>query len=209
MPEVIAGLAVPETAAAAEATELIRKTTSPLIYHHSRRIFFFGLIHAQRLGLEPDPELLYLSALFHDTGLFSGGVQRFELDSADTARSFLRERGFPEAAAETVWTAIALHTTPEIPARMGPEIAATFLGVLTDVIGFGHKDLEPSQVYGILDAHPRGDFKNGFLQAYVEGMRHRPETANGTVNADVLEHFVPGFRRTTTVERVLDSPWAS
>ena len=37
----------------------------------------------------------------------------------------------------------------------------------------------------------------------------RPETTNGTVNSDLLEHFVPGFRRTTTVERVLGSPWPS
>ncbi|MEU8817860.1 HD domain-containing protein [Actinoplanes sp. NPDC048796] len=209
MPEVIAGLVVPPTATVAEATELIGKTTSPLIYHHSRRVFLFGLIHSARLGLDPDPELLYLSALFHDAGLLSGSDQRFELDGADQARAFLLERGFPAPAAETVWTAIALHTTPGIPVRMGPEIAATALGVLTDVIGFGYDGLDPSQVYGILDAHPRGDFKNGFLQAYVEGLRDRPETANGTVNADVLEHFIPGFRRTTTVERVLDSPWES
>jgi hypothetical protein len=27
------------------------------------------------------------------------------------------------------------------------------------------------------------------------------------MNADVLEHFVPGFRRTSMVERVIDAPW--
>ncbi|MBB5932823.1 hypothetical protein [Streptomyces echinatus] len=61
----------------------------------------------------------------------------------------------------------------------------------------------------ITDAHPRGDFQNESLQACVDGLRHRPETANGTVNSDVLEHFVPGFRRTTTVERVIGAPWPS
>ena len=39
------------------------------------------------------------------------------IDGADHARRFLRERGFSAAAAGTVWTAIALHTTPGIPGR--------------------------------------------------------------------------------------------
>lgn len=59
----------------------------------------------------------------------------------------------------------------------------------------------------IVDAHPRGQFKEGFLQAFVDGLKNRPDTTYGTVNADVLEHFIPGFRRTTMVERVLDAPW--
>ncbi|MFJ4585290.1 hypothetical protein [Streptomyces echinatus] len=61
----------------------------------------------------------------------------------------------------------------------------------------------------VTDAHPRGDFKNEFLQTCVDGLRRRPETTNGTVNSDVLEHLVPGFRRTTTVERVIGAPWPS
>lgn len=212
MAEVIAGLAIPGTAAAAEATRLIQETTRPLIYHHSRRVFFFGLMHARKLGVEPDPELLYLAALFHDAGLlapFSDVEQRFEVDGADHARKFLLDRGFSAAAAQTVWTAVALHTTPGIPVRMGPEIAATHLGVLTEAIGFGLDGLDHEQLDEILAVHPRGDFKDEFLRISVEGLKDRPETTNGTVNSDLLEHFVPGFRRTTTVERVLGSPWPS
>jgi hypothetical protein len=212
MSDAIAGVEVPETAAVAEATRLIRETTSPLLYHHSRRVFFFGQIHADRLGVKPDPELLYLAAMFHDAGLvapFSDVEQRFEVDGADHGRKFLLERGFSTAAADTVWTAIALHTTPGIPERMGPEIATIYLGVLTDVLGFGLDGLDPGQVDEILAVHPRGDFKNDFLRAYHDGLKNRPETTNGTVNSDVLEHFVPGFRRTTTVERIVGSPWPS
>lgn len=212
MSEVIAGVRIPETAAAAEATRLIHETTSPLIYHHSRRIFIFGEIHARKLGKKPDPELLYLAAMFHDTGLltpFSGVQQRFEVDGADHARKFMLERGFSAAAAETVWTAIALHTTPGIPDRMGPEIASMYLGVLTEVLGFGLDELNTGQVGEILAVHPRGDFKNEFLRTYFDGQKDRPETTNGTVNSDVLEHFIPDFRRTTTVERILGSAWPS
>jgi HD domain len=212
MSEIIAGVEVPETAAVAESTHLISKMISPLLYHHSRRVFLFGQIHARRLGVKPDPELLYLAAMFHDTGLvapFSSAEQRFEVDGADHGRKFLLERGFSAAAADTVWTAIALHTTPGIPDHMGPEIAATNLGVLTDVVGYGLDTLHTEQVDEILAIHPRGDFKNEFLRAYFDGFKHRPETTIGTVNSDVIEHFVPGFRRTTTVERMLGSAWPS
>jgi hypothetical protein len=212
MSEVIAGLQVPETAAVAEATRLIQETTSPLIYHHSRRIFLFSEIHAHKLGVKPDPELLYLAAMFHDTGLltpFSDVQQRFEVDGADHARKFLLERGFSTAAADTVWTTIALHTTPGIPDRMGPEIASMYLGVLTEVLGFGLDGLDTDQVGEILAVHPRGDFKKEFLRTYFDGQKNRPETTNGTVNSDVLEHFIPGFQRTTTVERIVGSAWPS
>jgi len=212
MSELIAGVEVPETAAVAESARFLLETTSPLIYHHSRRVFFFGQLHAHRLGVKPDPELLYLAAMFHDTGLatpFSDAEQRFEVDGADHARKFLLERGFSAAAADTVWTAIALHTTPGIPDRMGPEIAATYLGVLTDVVGFGLDELHTDQVAEILAVHPRGDFKNEFLSAYFDGFKNRPDTTTGTVNSDVLEHFLPDFRRTTTVERIISSAWPS
>ncbi|MBQ0997578.1 HD domain-containing protein [Streptomyces sp. RK62] len=212
MSEVIAGVEIPGTTAVAEATRLIQQATGPLVYHHSRRVFVFGAMHAHRLGLEPDPELLYLAAMFHDTGLltpFSDVEQRFEVDGADHARKFMLDSGFPAEAADVVWTAIALHTTPGIPGRMGPEIAITHLGVLTDVIGLGLGELDRGQVDEIITVHPRGDFKNEFLQAYVDGLKHRPETTNGTVNADVLEHFIPGFQRTSTVERIMGAPWPS
>jgi HD domain len=212
MSEIIAGVEIPETAAVIEATRHVQQSITPLIYHHSRRVFLFGQIHARRLGVTPDPELLYLAAMFHDTGLvapFSDAEQRFEVDGADHGRKFLLEQGFSAAAADTVWTAIALHTTPGIPDRMGPEIAATYLGVLTDVIGFGLDELDTDQVADIVAVHPRGDFKNEFLGAYFNGFKNRPETTYGTVNSDVVEHFIPGFRRTTTVERMLGSAWPS
>jgi hypothetical protein len=212
MAEVIAGFEIPETAAVAEATGFIEEMTSPLIYHHSRRTYFFARIHAQRLDVKPDPELLYIAALFHDSGLqnpFSEVEQRFEVDGADHAHRFLLDRGFSTTAAKTVWEAIALHTTPGIPHRMAPEIATVQLGVVTDVLGVGFDGLDRDQLAEILAAHPRGDFKNGFLREQFEGQKDRPETTTGTLNADLLDHFIPGFRHSTMVDLVLGSPWPS
>ncbi|MEV7323490.1 HD domain-containing protein [Streptomyces sp. NPDC093970] len=212
MSDTIAGVEIPGTAAVTEATDFLRESAGPLIFDHSRRVFLLGSLQARALGLRPDPELLYISAMFHDTGLatpFSGAEQRFELDGADHARAFLLDRGFSSSAADVVWTAIALHTTPGIPGRMGPEVAATNYGVLTDALGWGLERLSPDRVDEIVTAHPRGEFKKGFLKAFVDGLKNRPDTTYGTINADVLEHFVPGFRRSTMVERVMDAPWPS
>ena len=212
MSEIIAGVEIPETSTAAEATRFIRETTNPLLFHHSRRVFLFSSLHARALGLNPDPELLYVASLFHDKGLltpFSEAEQRFEVDGADYAEAFLRERGFSSHATEVVWNAIALHTTPGIPGRLGAEMAATSLGVLTDAIGAGLDKLDCELVDEITAAHPRGDFKKEFLNAFHEGLKHRPETTYGTINADVLEYFVPDFRRTSMVERIMASSWPS
>jgi hypothetical protein len=56
-------------------------------------------------------------------------------------------------------------------------------------------------------AHPRPDFKRQILAAFTNGFKDRPQTTFGTVNADVLEHFVPGFRRTDFVEVIESSAW--
>ncbi|MET8585580.1 diguanylate cyclase [Streptomyces collinus] len=138
---------------------------------------------------------------------YSGTQQRFELDGADRARAFLLDRGFSETAADVVWRAIALHTTPGIPGRMEPEVAATHYGVLTDVVGWGLGKLESDRLDEIVAAHPRRDFKKEFLRVFVDGLRDRPDTTYGTVNADILEHFVPGFRRMSMVRRIMESPW--
>ncbi|WP_395577006.1 HD domain-containing protein [Streptomyces sp. BK79] len=210
MAEQIAGIEIPDSELAREATDLIRDTTPPLIFHHSRRVYLFGSLQAAALGIRPDPELLYVAALFHDTGLvppYRGDDQRFEMDGADQARAFLLAHGFREADADTVWTAVALHTTPEVPYRMAPEIAATTAGVETDVLGLRLGNLTRTQIDAVTAAHPRPDFKRQILRAFTEGFEHRPATTFGTVNADVLEHFVPGFRRTDFVEVIEDSAW--
>ncbi|GHH75838.1 phosphohydrolase [Streptomyces sulfonofaciens] len=210
MTENIAGVPIPDSALAREATDLIRETTTELIFHHSRRVYLFGSLQARALGLRPDPELLYVAALFHDTGLvppYRGDDQRFELDGADQARAFLLDHGFPAGGADTVWTAIALHTTPEVPYKMAPEIAATTAGVETDVLGLNLANIARSEIDAVTAAHPRPDFKRQILRAFADGFRHRPDTTFGTVNADVLEHFVPGYRHIDFVDVIENSAW--
>ncbi|GMA39143.1 HD domain-containing protein [Mobilicoccus caccae] len=123
MTETIAGITVPDTELARAATELVREATDDNVFHHSRRVFFFGMIKAAHQGKQVDPELAYVGGMFHDLGLTPGyrtTERRFEVDGAQAAYDFLREHGRSEEEARAVWFAIALHTTPGIPNHLSP-----------------------------------------------------------------------------------------
>ena len=209
--ETVAGVSIPDTALVREATEFIRDVEDDLLYHHSRRVFFFGALQGQHRGLVPDLELLYVGAMFHDLGLTeprrSTSTLRFEVDGANAARDFLLERGIDQADARKVWLSIALHTTPGVPEFLDPEIALVTAGVETDVLGIGRDDLSADQLAAVTVAHPRPDFKRRILHAFTEGVRQRPDSTFGTVNADVLAHYDPSFVRGDFVETILANSW--
>src|ERR1700719_2081288 len=134
----VVGVRIPDSKLAREITELVRDTESPLLFHHSSRVYYWGALAGKRRGLRFDPELLYAGAMFHDMGLthqHSSAEERFEVDGANAARDFLRSHGVHQQDIETVWTAIALHTTPGLPPHMHPVVALVTAGVEMDVIG--------------------------------------------------------------------------
>jgi hypothetical protein len=205
-----AGVTVPDTKLAHDATQLVRDSTTDLVYNHSRRVFWFGSLQGRNRGLSFDPELLYVGAMFHDLGLneqFRLSGRRFEVESADEARRFLQSHGVPEDSIRRVWTAIALHTTPGIPGFMEPEVALVTAGVDYDVSGIGYHEISDADRDEITLLHPRPDFKRSILEAFTQGNASKPETTFGNVNADVLERFVPGYERANFVDIIEDSDW--
>jgi hypothetical protein len=210
MPEIVAEIEVPDTALAREATSVAREATDDTVFDHSRRVFFWGSLKAKANGLDLDAELAYVGAMFHDLGLtakYRTTNRRFELDGAEAARSFLRAQGRSAADAEKVWLAIALHTTPEVPKQLAPEVAVVTLGVETDVLGLELDQISEADRDAVLAAHPRPDFKNRILRAFYDGMKDRPDTTFGTMNDDVLAHFDPEFTRTDFVEIIQANAW--
>src|SRR5260370_39379036 len=94
------GVAIPDSQLAREITCLFRDTASPLLFHHSSRVYYFGALAGKRRSLSFDPELLYAGAMFHDMGLtpkHSSAKERFEVDGANTARNFLRSHRISQA----------------------------------------------------------------------------------------------------------------
>src|ERR1700729_2099971 len=144
--ETVAGIRVPDSALARDVTEFIRDVEDDLLFNHSRRVYFFGALQGLRRGLQPDLELLYAAAMFHDIGLterYRTSTVRFEVDGANAARDFLAAHGFDEAGADTVWLGIPLHTTPGVPEFLAPEVALLQAGVEVDVVGVGREHLAP------------------------------------------------------------------
>jgi hypothetical protein len=208
--DTIAGIAIPDTPLVREITAYIRDAENDLLFDHSRRVFFFGALQGRRRGIEPNPELLYAGAMFHDLGLterYRTSQLRFEVNSANAAREFLLEHDVEPADADKVWLSIALHTTPGIPEFLAPEIALVTAGVETDVLGIDRDELSPEALTAVTAAHPRPDFKRRILAAFNDGMKHRPHSTFGTVNADVLQHFDPNFRRDDFVDIILTNTW--
>jgi hypothetical protein len=193
----VAGVVIPDTKLAREVTELVRDTESALLFHHSSRVYYWGALTGKRRRLSFDPELLYAGAMFHDMGLtraHASAHQRFEVDGANAARDFLRTHGIPERDIETVWTAIALHTTPGIPQHMHPVIGLVTAGVEMDVLGIAFSEFIEAEREAVVRAHPRpGHFKEEIIQAFYDGFHRKPETTFGTVNADVLANKDPSF----------------
>jgi HD superfamily phosphodiesterase len=207
----LGGVRVPDSKLAREITELVRDTESPLLFHHSSRVYYWAALAGKRRQLKFDPELLYAGAMFHDMGLtdrHSSAHERFEVDGANAARDFLRGRGIAQHDIETVWTAIALHTTPGIPQHMHPVVALVTAGVEMDVLGLGYAEYRDSERDAVVHAHPRSaHFKEDIIQAFYDGIRHKPETTFGNVRTDVLADKDPHFVRGNFCSVIRASAW--
>src|SRR5437879_2514672 len=207
----LAGIRIPDSKLAREVTELVRDTEPPLLFHHSSRVYYWGALTGRRHDLRFDPELLYVGAMFHDMGLtpeYASSEARFEVDSANAARDFLRSHGIAERDIETVWTAIALHTTPGIPLHMPPVIALVTAGVEMDVLGIAFSEFTEAEREAVVRVHPRpGRFKEEIIQAFYDGIHRKPNTTFGNVKADVLADKDPSFRPENFCRVIRRSAW--
>jgi hypothetical protein len=207
----ISGITIPDSPLAHEITEFIRDTESPLLFNHSSRVYYFGALAGKQRGLRFDPELLYAGAMFHDIGLvptYSSPHDRFEVDGANAARSFLKSRGINAQDLDIVWTAIALHTTPGIPQYMHPVIALVTAGVEMDVLGIAYSQYDNADREAVVRTYPRPvHFKEEILQAFYDGIRRKPETTFGNVKADVLADKDPAFVRGNFCSVIRNSAW--
>ncbi len=210
---IIAGIEIPDSRIASEATELVQDTSTSLLFHHSRRVFLWGSLYARQSGLDYDPELFYVGALFHDLGLVEGEhrseAERFEIDGANAARRFLEGHGVPEERVMTVWESIALHTTPQVPRYKQPEVRLVNWGVEYDIPGRHFDELTAAQRDDVIAAHPRPGFKDGVLEALSGVLRDKPETAFLTWQADLLAAARPDYERPSFCDVVRRSRFAS
>jgi len=202
---------IPDSKLARAVTEYIRDSETDLLFNHSSRVYHFGALAGVGRGLKFDRELLYAGAMFHDIGLMpshSSKDERFEVDGAHAARDFLLSHGISEEDAFTVWTSIALHTTPGVPQHMHPVVALVTAGVEMDVLGLTYDEYSDQEREAVVSAFPRTPrFKEDIIQAFYDGIKHKPDTTFGNVKADVIADKEPHFHRSNFCSVIRCSHW--
>lgn len=206
----IAGIQLPDSSIARQATELLLEHGTAFLYNHSLRTFLFGALNGARQHIRYDAELLYVSAVFHDLGLvppYRSPDKRFEVDGANAARDFLESHGLPAASLQLVWDAIALHTSPGIAEYKEAEVALLNYGVALDVVGRGYADLSEQEKAEILQLFPRTGFKQTIIPTFFEGFSHKPHTTYGSINADICACMLPSYQPMNFCDAIRHSPW--
>jgi hypothetical protein len=197
IPQEVAGIKLPDSTLAREATDFTRALSAPVVFNHVLRSYLFGELLGRAKGLEFDSELFYLGTVLHDLGLTDRfmGQQRFEVDGADAAAEFLKDKGAPKEWVEVVWDAVALSTSRGIVGRKRPEIALVSAGAVVDVFGFGVDQLPKEAVAQVIAAFPRMAFKKDYQKVLAEvvARKRKPETTSFTFLADIGERHVPGY----------------
>ncbi|PWV50822.1 HD domain-containing protein [Chitinophaga sp. S165] len=210
-PKTVAGIKIPDSTIARQATELLREHGTEFLYNHSIRTFLFASLNGEQKKIPYDPELLYVSSAFHDLGLtphYSSPDKRFEIDGANAARDFLRSHGLPPQVLQLVWDAVALHTSPGIAEHKEAEVALLNYGVALDVVGRGYEHLSESHREDIIKQYPRTDFKKTIIPTFFEGFKHKTDTTFGNMNADICAFMIPDFQRKNFCDFILQSPWS-
>ncbi|GAY07393.1 HD domain-containing protein [Pseudonocardia sp. N23] len=191
--------ALPDTAAAHAAVEFICAHERDYLVNHSVRSYLYGRLLGERNGLQPgrdyDPEIHFLATVLHDIGLTdeANGSQRFELDGADRAATFMREHGFSDRDVETVWDAVALHTSGQLAARKGTVVGLTQMGIAADIFGLGAEQLDDEIVETTHKFLPRLGCARELMTAALQQVTANPaKFVPFTFTHSSVEYLAPG-----------------
>jgi hypothetical protein len=206
---VLAGIKVVDSPLVHDAMELARNSSEPYLFNHAMRSWLFGVVIAENARPAPDSELLAVAAILHDLGLTDSyaAQERFEVDSANAARSFLKERGIPAHQIQLVWDAIALHTTRSIALHKEPEVAVMHSGIAVDVIGAGLELIPQDSVRAILAEFPRLSMKKQFLECLCGVVRRKPATTYDNSLRDLGTRYVKGYTAPSVADLFESAPF--
>ena len=153
----IAGISVSDTPLIAEVVEYAQRISEPYLFNHAVRSWLFAEAVGRMKGLAYDREIVAIGTILHDIGLTASvtGTNRFEVNGADAALSFVRGKGLSDRRAQLVWDLIALNSTPSLALHKEPEVMVGTMGIGLDYGGFGIEALPASDLEQILSAFPR------------------------------------------------------
>ncbi|GAB3864727.1 HD domain-containing protein [Micromonospora andamanensis] len=169
---------VPDTRLAAAATDLLVASSTATLVNHCLRTYQFGLAMADRDGLAPDLELLFIGAALHDLGFTEryDGPAPFEEISADAAHEFLVSQGAHRARADLVAEAIRLHVNAQTAKDPRPEVALLSIGAAVDVFGLRLDLIAPNVTRRIIEEYPRLGFTAAITAIVADQSARKPDS---------------------------------
>jgi hypothetical protein len=205
----LAGVSVPDTPLIAKAIEYAREHSEPYLFNHVMRSWLFAVALAQRNRTAHDAEVLAVTILLHDLGLADAfkGPLRFEVEGANVARAFARNEGVDDRRTQLIWDGVALNSTPSIAFHKETEVAMATAGIALDWGGWGYESLAEAEIAAIVEAFPRLEMKERFKRAVCCIVKTRPETTYDNFAGDFGERFVPGYKRVSIVDFLMNSPF--
>jgi hypothetical protein len=211
LPKSVAGIAIPDSALAREATAIAESCEPSAIFNHSLRTFLFAELLARAKKIDHDVEAVYVASILHDTGLMpvhSSQSELFEVDSANVARTLLAKYEVRGPRADVVWDAISLHDQRGIAKWKQTEVVLVNAGVGADFGGYASL-LQRDDVAGVLALAPRTDFIPTFLGTVAAFVKRKPDSTGSSWVADVGYRMVPGFHLDNFVDETKADPFAA
>jgi hypothetical protein len=205
----IAGISVPDGPLITAVIEHAQRLSEPCLFNHAMRSWLFAEAIGRIKGINYDREVVAIGTMLHDIGLTEGvsGPNRFEVNGADAALSFIKGRGLSDRRTQLIWDLVALNSTPSLALHKEPEVAVGTMGIGLDFGGFGVEALPPADVERILSAFPRLKMKQRFSEACCRLVTAKPETSYDNFLRDFGERFVPGYKTVSTVDLLMNAPF--
>jgi hypothetical protein len=205
---------LPDSDIASAAKEFVFDVSPAFVANHSVRSYLFArelaAVKGFRSDVDYDDELVFLSCVLHDLGAtdHANGDQRFEVDGADAAARFLRDRGVQEDRVTTVWQAIALHTSVGIAHRFGAVHAITHLGIGTDIVGTDRDMLAPGFADRVHASWPRHDLGYALTEVIARQVEANPAKGHPmTFPGHMHQLMYPATPAVTFLDVVRASGW--
>jgi hypothetical protein len=206
----IAGVSAPDSPLITEVLEYAHKLYEPYLFNHAVRSWLFAETIGRVKGIDYDREVVAIGTVLHDIGLTAGvsGPNRFEVNGADAALSFIKGGGLSDRRAQLIWDLVALNSTPSLALHKEPEVSVGTMGIGLDYGGFGFELIASTAMTEILGAFPRLKMKDNFATACCRLVTEKPETSSDNFLRHFGERFVPGYRPISAVDLLMNAPFA-
>jgi hypothetical protein len=205
----IAGVSVADSPLVTAVIEYAQRLSEPYLFNHAMRSWLFAEAIGRTRGIDYDHEVVAIGTILHDIGLTASvsGPNRFEVNGADAAVSFIKGQGLSDRRTQLIWDLVALNSTPSLALHKEPEVAVGTMGIGLDYGGFGFELIPPTDMTNILNAFPRLRMKDNFAETCCRLVTARPETSSDNFLRDFGERLVPGYKPVSTVDLLMNAPF--